>query len=161
MEGSFVEEISFAINTNKQTIEEMNKRLVSVSKKEKDYYVYEIKNPTLIRSLMKDNDFAKMYQVILLNHLFKSLIVPELRMICPANLIFSIDLDDYDPDKTFAEIILDFVSSNKEYEMLIIEFERLIESYGFKCRANHIFVWQLMEVIDISDLNDGLYEFKL
>ena len=156
-----MDEITFVINTERLTIEQMNHKLVKASVRTKDHYEYKTTNSTFLRSLMLEDDFALMYEVVLLNHLFKSLIPDLMRNVCPVHLIYSSDLDKYDPDKTFAETIFEFVSSNKEYELLMIEFEKLIESYGFKCRANHIFVWQLIEVIDISDLNEGLYEFQI
>ena len=154
-----MEEITFSINVSKRPLKKMNVYLLKYSKKEGDHYTYKIENSTMLRSLMHERDFAQMYRVVLLNHLFKSLIAPELRNTVPVKLVYSDDLDEYDPDKTFAETIADFSNSNKEYEWLLIEFENLIEKYGFKCRVNHIFVWQLMEVIDIAELNDGLYEF--
>ena len=152
-----MEEITFTINTDKLDINAINRSLVAKSKQVNEYYVYDIENSTLLRSSMFEKDFALMYEVVLLNHLFKSITEDS----CFKNLVFSSMLSEYDPDKTVAELVFDFSSSHKEYEMVMISFEYLIERYGFKSKANYILPGQLMEVIDIKDLNNGVYEFVL
>ena len=156
-----MEEITFSININQMNIDQFNTSIVKKSKRKNNHYEYKIENSTLLRSSMQEKDFALIYEVVLLNHLFKQLTPEEMRSVCKQELIFSSNLDPYDQDKTVAELILDFSDSNREYEMLMIEFEYLIEKYGFKSKANHVFLYQLIEVIDIKELNDGIYEFEI
>lgn len=156
-----MEEITFSINTNQMNVDQFNASIINKSKRKDNYYEYKIENSTLLRSSMKEKDFALVYGVVLLNHLFKQLIPEEMRSVYKQGLIFSSNLDIYDNDKTVAELIFCFSLSNREYEMLMTEFEYLIEKYGFKSKANHIFLYQLIEVIDIKELNDGIYEFEI
>ena len=105
---------------------------------------------------MREKEFAQLYRVMLMNHLFREL----MNDVDVLPFVYSIDLDEYDSDKPFSISLLDYSSSMKEYEALLMELERLIEEYGFTYPANQIFLWQIMEVIDVSNLNRGIYEFK-
>ena len=156
-----MEEITFSINTNQMNVDQFNASIVKKSKHRDNYYEYKIENSMILRSSMKEKDFALVYEVVLLNHLFKQLIPEEMRSVYKQDLIFSSNLDQYDHDKTVAELIFYFSDSNSEYEILMIEFEYLIKKYGFKSKANHVFLYQLIEVIDIKELNDGIYEFEI
>lgn len=151
-----MEIISFSINSNPMSLNDFHcKYYLSRSKIELKNNIKNIKitDGIRLRSETSIYTFNKIYFTMLVNHLLniasdnqRLLKISEPYIYKPFKLL---NLDE--PIVKLLEII--------EKKYLISDFINLTKKYGFKCDPNKINLNQIIEIINIEKLNNGIYYF--
>lgn len=157
-----MEIISFSINSNPMSLNDFHcKYYLSGSKIELDKKINSknIKNIKIIdgirlRSETSIYTFNKIYFTMFVNHLLNIASENQRLLKISEPYIYKsfklLNLDE--PVVKLLEII--------EKKYLIPDFINLTKKYGFKCDPNKINLNQIIEIINIENLNNGIYYFR-